>query len=86
MIEAKGTNARVAANVPALLEGTPEDGAIDARAIQAYYAGLVSKASGMRVVVSGEPELVTIEAIRCKPGRRRLYGPRRAPPPEKALR
>ncbi|MBM3563952.1 MAG: histidine phosphotransferase [Alphaproteobacteria bacterium] len=62
-IEAKGVNARVAANVPRLLEGESEEGAIDARAIQAYYAGLVSKACAMRVVVSGEPELVTIEAV-----------------------
>jgi histidine phosphotransferase ChpT len=62
-IEAKGVNARVASNVPALLEGESEEGAIDARAVQAYYAGLVSKACGMRVVVSGEPELVTIEAV-----------------------
>lgn len=62
-IEAKGVNARVAANVPQLLEGESEEGAIDARAIQAYYAGLVSKACGMRVVVVGEPELVTFEAL-----------------------
>ncbi|MFO1102769.1 MAG: histidine phosphotransferase family protein [Methylocystis sp.] len=62
-IEAKGVNARVAANVPQLLEGEAEEGAIDARAIQAYYAGLVAKACGMRVVVSGEPEIVTIEAV-----------------------
>ncbi len=62
-IEAKGVNARVAANVPQLLEGESEEGAIDARAIQAYYAGLVSKACGMRVVVVGEPELVTLEAV-----------------------
>ncbi len=62
-IEAKGVNARVASNVPRLLEGESEEGAIDARAVQAYYAGLVSKACGMRVVVVGEPELVTIEAV-----------------------
>ncbi len=62
-IEAKGVNARVASNVPRLLEGESEEGAIDARAIQAYYAGLVAKSSGMQVVVSSEPELVTIDAI-----------------------
>lgn len=61
-IEAKGVNARVAANVPHLLEGESEEGAIDARAIQAYYAGLVAKACGLQVTVSSEPELVTIEA------------------------
>lgn len=62
-IEAKGVNARVASNVPRLLEGESEEGAIDARAIQAYYAGLVANACDMQVVVSSEPELVTIEAI-----------------------
>ncbi len=62
LIEARGTNARVAATIPALLEGTPEDGAIDARAIQAYYAGLVAKASGLDVEIASSPELVTIEA------------------------
>ncbi|HEY8127010.1 MAG TPA: histidine phosphotransferase family protein [Methylocystis sp.] len=62
-IEAKGVNARVASNVPRLLEGESEEGAIDARAIQAYYAGLVATACDMQVVVSSEPELVTIEAV-----------------------
>jgi histidine phosphotransferase ChpT len=61
-IEAKGVNARVASNVPRLLEGESEEGAIDARAVQAYYAGLVAKSCGLQVVVSSEPELVTIEA------------------------
>jgi len=62
-IEAKGVNARVASNVPCLLEGETEEGAIDARAIQAYYAGLVAKSCGMRVVVTSETELVTIDAV-----------------------
>ncbi len=61
-IEAKGVNARIAANVPNLLEGESDEGAIDARAIQAYYAGLVAKACGLQVTVSSEPEMVTIEA------------------------
>jgi len=64
-IEAKGVNARVAANIPALLAGEAEEGAIDARAIQPYYAGLVARACGLDVTVNAEPELVTIEA---KPG------------------
>lgn len=61
-IEARGTNARLAAHIPALLAGEAEDGAIDARAIQPYYAGLVAKASGLDIAVSAEPELITIEA------------------------
>jgi histidine phosphotransferase ChpT len=61
-IEAKGVNARVAANIPALLAGEAEEGAIDARAIQPYYAGLVAQACGLDITVTAEPELVTIEA------------------------
>jgi histidine phosphotransferase ChpT len=62
-IEVKGANARVAANVPMLLAGGAEDGAIDARAIQAFYAGLVARATGLEVSISSTPELVTIDAI-----------------------
>ncbi len=61
-IEAKGTNARVAANIPALLAGEAEDASMDARAIQPYYAGLVAKACNLDVSVTATPEQVTIEA------------------------
>jgi histidine phosphotransferase ChpT len=61
-IEAKGTNARIAANIPSLLAGEAEDASMDARAIQPYYAGLVAKACGLEVSVTAEPELVTIDA------------------------
>lgn len=61
-VEARGVNARVAANITSLLAGEPEDGAIDARAIQAYYAGLVAKACGLDVSVTAEQEVVTFEA------------------------
>lgn len=61
-VEARGVNARVAANVTSLLAGEPEDGAIDARAIQAYYAGLVAKACGLDVAVTAEQDVVTFEA------------------------
>jgi histidine phosphotransferase ChpT len=61
-VEAKGANARIASAVTGLLAGEPEDGAIDARAIQAYYAGLVAKACGLKVAVSAEPDAVTFDA------------------------
>ncbi|MFM8859952.1 MAG: histidine phosphotransferase family protein, partial [Methylocystis sp.] len=61
-IEAKGVNARLAANVSTLLSGDAEEGAIDARAIQAYYTGLVAKACGLELSVSSENELVIFEA------------------------
>jgi histidine phosphotransferase ChpT len=61
-IEVKGGNVRVAANVPSLLAGEPEDGSIDARSIQAYYAGLVARSCGLQVVISTTPESAVIEA------------------------
>ncbi len=61
-VEARGANARVAAHIPALLAGEAEDGAIDARAIQPYYTGLVAKACGLELTVSTDTELVNIEA------------------------
>lgn len=61
-VEAKGMNARIAGAVTGLLAGEPEDGAIDARAIQAYYAGLVAKACGLEVSVAAELDVVTFDA------------------------
>ncbi|RTL90096.1 MAG: histidine phosphotransferase [Hyphomicrobiales bacterium] len=61
-VEARGVNARVAAHIPALLAGEAEDSAVDARAIQPYYTGLVAKACGLELAVSTDSELVSIEA------------------------
>ena len=61
-VEAKGINARVTPGVASLLSGEPEDGAIDARAIQAYYAGLVARSCGLEVSLALAGDVVTIEA------------------------
>lgn len=61
-IEARGTNARLAAHIPALLAGEAEEGAVDARAIQPYYAGLVAKACNLDVTVVAEPDCIAFEA------------------------
>ncbi|WP_363349403.1 histidine phosphotransferase ChpT [Methylocystis echinoides] len=61
-VEARGVNARLAAHLPALLAGEAEDSAIDARAIQPYYTGLVAKACNLAITVATEPELISIEA------------------------
>jgi histidine phosphotransferase ChpT len=61
-VEVKGGNVRVASNVPQLLAGEPDDGAIDARAIQAYYAGLIAQACGLRISLVATPESAVIEA------------------------
>ncbi len=61
-VEAKGTNARVAAVIAPLLDGKPEDTALDARAVQPYYAGLVAQACGLAVTVAAEQDMVAFEA------------------------
>jgi histidine phosphotransferase ChpT len=61
-VEARGTNARLAATTPTLLAGETEEGAIDARAIQAYYTGLVARACGLDLCVASDPDVVAFEA------------------------
>jgi histidine phosphotransferase ChpT len=61
-IEVRGGNVRLAANVPALLAGEQEDGAIDARSIQAYYTSLVAQACSLRISISATSESALIEA------------------------
>jgi histidine phosphotransferase ChpT len=61
-IEAKGTNARVAPDVARLLTGEHEEGSVDARAIQAYYAGLVARACELDVSLSLNGDVVVIDA------------------------
>ena len=61
-VEAKGTNARVAAHVPELLKGEPEGGSVDAHGIQAYYTGLVARDSGLSLSLTTAPETVCLNA------------------------
>lgn len=61
-IEAKGVNARLSPDVTRLLEGECEEGAVDARAIQAYYAGMVARAAGLVVELSIKGDVVVIDA------------------------
>jgi histidine phosphotransferase ChpT len=61
-VQAKGVNARVTPGVANLLSGEPEDGSVDARAIQAYYAGLVARSCGLEVSLALAGDIVTIEA------------------------
>jgi histidine phosphotransferase ChpT len=75
-VEARGTNARLAAHIPSLLVGEAEEGAVDARAIQPYYAGLVAQACGLSVTVVAEQDLVTFEA---KPAEAKAVAPQAAP-------
>jgi len=61
-VQARGVNARVTPGVASLLSGEPEDGSDDARAIQAYYAGLVARSCGLEVSLALAGDVVTIEA------------------------
>ena len=61
-VAAKGINARVAPGVASLLAGEPEDGTVDARAVQAYYAGLVARSCDLEVSLNVAGDLVTIDA------------------------
>jgi histidine phosphotransferase ChpT len=63
IVEATGTNARLASHVPQLLAGTPAGGSIDAHGIQAYYTGLVARAADLSLSLSTSGECVRIEAL-----------------------
>jgi histidine phosphotransferase ChpT len=62
ILTASGPHARVPAHVEGLLAGSPENGAIDAHAIQPFYAGLVARAAQMSVSFAIEGDTVTIRA------------------------
>ena len=64
-VSARGTNAKVAAHVPALLARAPEGGGVDAHGIQAYYTGLVAQACGLAIDLASAPDQVV---LRARPG------------------
>jgi len=61
-ISARGLNARIPQAVPALLAGRPENGAIDAHAIQPFYTGLLGRASGLVVTMGPEGDAIVVAA------------------------
>lgn len=56
---------RLSQPVPGMLAGRPESGVVDAHGIQAYYAGLVARASGMEIAV--EPDGDNAVTLRAAP-------------------
>jgi histidine phosphotransferase ChpT len=46
-VAVSGPNLRLASSVAPLLAGEPENGSVDAHGVQAYYTGLVARASGL---------------------------------------
>jgi histidine phosphotransferase ChpT len=61
-LTAKGRNARIPPHAEALLAGSPESGTVEAHGVQTYYAGLVARAAGMRVMLSITGDEVTVRA------------------------
>ena len=62
-VTASGLNARIPHAVPALLEGTSENGSIDAHAVQPYYAGLLARACGLRVSLTAEGDAIIVATV-----------------------
>jgi histidine phosphotransferase ChpT len=62
-VSAKGANARMSHGVPGLLAGRPETETVDAHGIQAYYTGLVARATGIELSVEAGPEGVELRAV-----------------------
>ncbi|ACK51454.1 conserved hypothetical protein [Methylocella silvestris BL2] len=63
---AQGTNAKLAPLTAAILAGAPAE-AIDAHAIQPYYAALVAQAAGMSLKAETGADFVAIEATPAAP-------------------
>jgi histidine phosphotransferase ChpT len=59
-ISASGLNARIPQHLPALLEGRPENGTVDAHAIQPFYTGLLARACGVSVGLAAEGEAIVV--------------------------
>jgi histidine phosphotransferase ChpT len=59
-IVAAGLNARIPQAVPGLLEGRPENGTIDAHAVQPFYTGLLARACGLGITLAPEGDAVVV--------------------------
>lgn len=61
-VAAGGPNAKVPQAAPALLAGQPLDHAVDAHAIQPFYAGLLAKSCGLGITMVSEGDTVSVTA------------------------
>jgi histidine phosphotransferase ChpT len=61
-ITATGLNARIPQAVPGLVAGDTGGGAVDAHAIQPFYAGLLARACGMAITLAAEGEAIVLTA------------------------
>jgi len=66
-ITTSGLNARISQALPDLLAGSPENGTIDAHAVQPFYTGLLAKACGVAVTLTPEGEGVVVATSEAAP-------------------
>jgi histidine phosphotransferase ChpT len=59
-ITTSGLNARISQALPDLLAGSPENGTIDAHAVQPFYTGLLAKACKVAVSLTAEGDGVVV--------------------------
>lgn len=88
-IAARGLNARIFEQVPALLQGRPESGTVDAQGIQPYYTGMLARTIGLEVTIGADGDGGVVVAARPpvpvpvpapRPLRRRVDWLREPPP------
>jgi histidine phosphotransferase ChpT len=66
-ITTSGLNARISQALPDLLAGSPENGTIDAHAVQPFYTGLLAKACNVAVSLTPEGEGVVVATSEAAP-------------------
>jgi histidine phosphotransferase ChpT len=59
-ITAAGPNARIPQAVPVLLEGSSENGSVDAHAVQPFYTGLLARSCGLKVELAAEGDAIIV--------------------------
>ena len=66
-VTASGLNARIPQAVPALLAGQPDGHAVDAHAIQPFFAGMLARSCGLQLAMTLEGEGVVLAAAPVPP-------------------
>jgi histidine phosphotransferase ChpT len=66
-ITTAGLNARISQALPDLLAGSPENGTIDAHAVQPFYTGLLAKACNVAVSLTAEGDGVVVATREAEP-------------------
>ena len=61
-VTSSGINSRIPQAVPGLLSGEPSGHAVDAHAIQPFYAGMLARACGLKVALTAVDDGVVITA------------------------